>query len=473
MPEDADVVDLAGRVVLPGFVDGHCHLELTTTHLSYAVPCFSPPHDSIADICGALAERARAEPPGGWIVGRANFNLEHWVSERRRLHRSDLDAAVPDRPVVVFSGLHVCTLNTEALRVTGLLAGGTGPPGSSIDVESGCATELWDWLPLPRYGPEATASAIRDLAREMFLARGVTSVGEIPFTLDGIHALQALRRSGELPLRAGLWYHVPRLCSIDELVRSGLESGFGDEWLRVGGVKLFVDGAGMDAWGRPGADVKWTQEDLDEVVGKAHEAGLQLWMHIAPTRVAAEMALRALGRAIERSPRPDHRHRIEHLGDMKPDRELLLAAKALGVTAVATPQFVYSYGDAASDESCAPLRTLQEMGFRVPGNSDSTGTQPEAANPFHGIWCALDHRTRSGAVIEPDERIELDAAIRSYTADSAWACHMDDRGTLEPGKLADLVVLGRDPWSTPIEELPGIPVDMTVLGGRIAWEGTG
>lgn len=472
LPPGTERIDLDGRVVLPGFVDGHCHLELSTTHLAYAVQCFSPPHLTIGDICRSVAAAAAKAPPGQWVVGRANFNLERWVADRRPILRADLDAVAPDHPAVVFSGLHVCTLNTRALEVTGLLEG-PPPRGATVDVENGRATELWAVLPLPRYGVGATAEAVRDLGRSMFLARGVTSVGEIPFTADGVRAFQALRRRGELPVRLGLWYHVPRLCSAEELVRTGLERGFGDEWLRLGGVKLFVDGAGVDAWGRPTSDLQWDQEELDDVVWTVHQAGLQLWMHVAPTRTAAEMALAALERAQARHPRPDARHRIEHLGDMRPDPELLDRARRLGVLPVATPQFVYSYGDAAPEDSSYPLRTLHAMGFRVPGNSDCTGTQPEAANPFHGIWCAVAHRTREGATVAGDERVDLDAALRAYTVDAAFACHMDDRGSLEPGKLADLVVLGADPWRTSVDELPSIPVDMTVLGGRVVWSREG
>lgn len=469
LPPDVERIDLAGRVVLPGFVDAHCHLELSTTHLAYGVRCFAPPLRRLSDICRVLAQRARATPPGEWVVGRANFNLERWVEDGHPLLRADLDRAVPDHPAVVFSGLHVCTLNTRALEVSGLLIN-PPPRGASIDLDAGRATELWAWLPLPRYGIDATAKAITELGRSLFVARGVTSIGEIPFTMDGVRAYRDLRRRGDLPARIGLWYHVPRLGSIDELLRNGLSAGSGDEWLKVGGVKLFVDGAGQDAWGHPGSDLQWDREELDDVVWKTHEAGLQLWMHVAPTRTAARLALTALERALTRLPRPDHRHRVEHLGDMKPERELLLRAQKLGVIPVATPQFVYSYADADPEGSCSPLRTLHELGFRIPGNSDFTGTQPEAANPFHGIWCALAHRTRGGSMVEPEERIELDAAIRAFTADAAFACHMDDRGTLEPGKLADLVVLGRDPWLTPLDELPEIPVDMTVLGGRVVWE---
>lgn len=470
LPASVERVELGGRVVLPGFVDAHCHVELATTHLAYEVACFCPPHRKLADICDALAERARRTPPGEWIVGRANFSLERWVEEGRPLLRSDLDAACPLHPAVVLSGLHVCTLNSRALEVTGLLGGSSPPRGASLELESGRATELWDWLPLPRYEPERVAEAVRDLGAQLFTARGVTSIGEIPFTAEGVRAFQRLRIRRELPARLRLWYHVPRLCSVDDLVALGLETGFGDEWLSIGGVKLFVDGAGIDVHGRPVSDLKWTQEELDELVLKAHCAGLQLWMHVAPTREAAGMALTAIERALARLPRPDHRHRIEHLGDMRADRELLLRARALGVVPVATPQFVWSYGDADPEGSCVPLRTLHDLGFRVPGNSDCTGTQPEAANPFHGIWCALARRTRGGTVLLPEERVELAAALRAFTADAAWACHLDDRGVLAPGRLADLVVLGADPFESPLEELLEIPVDLTVVGGRVLWE---
>lgn len=177
------------------------------------------------------------------------------------------------------------------------------------------------------------------------------------------------------------------------------------------------------------------------------------------------MGLLAIERALERYPRADHRHRLEHGGDLPADGPRLDRMAALGVVPVATPQFIYSYGDAQPEASQPPLRTLHERGFRVPGNSDSTGSQPEAANPFHSIWCALTRRTRLGTVLAPHERIDLDAALRMFTADAAWACHLDDRGVLAPGKLADFVVLGADPWQVAADDLPDLPVDEVWIGG--------
>jgi predicted amidohydrolase YtcJ len=461
---DMDRVDLGGRVVIPGFVDAHCHLETFSTHLTYAVQCFVPPHRGISDICSSLRQAAATAAPGEWIVGRAEFSVHLFVAEQRHITRQDLDDAVPGHPAVVFAGMHYCTLNTVALRETGLLDGSARlPRGSTIDLESGRGTELADWLPLPAYGTDQVAAAVRRMAVERFRARGVTTIAEMPSTRAGIHAYETLHRTGELPVRISMRYIVPRVREIGEI--AAIEPG-GDEWLDVAGVKVFVDGAGADLDGVPVADIKWPQAELDQVVGAAHAAGLQMMMHVQSEQ-AADMALTALSRALDARPRADHRHRVEHLGDLPLGRDWWSRVRALGVIPVATPQFIYSYGDWAKELNSPPLRTMRSMGLRVPGNSDSTGTQPEAANPFHSIWCAVARRTRKGARLSPEESIGIDDALRMFTADAAYACHLDDRGTLAPGKLADFVVLGRDPRAFDIDELPSTPVDCTVLGGKV------
>lgn len=458
-------VDLDRRTVIPGFVDAHCHLELFSTHLTYAVQCFVPPHGSIQDICHTLRQAAATSPHAReWVIGRAEFSVHLFVAEQRPITRQDLDQAVPDRPCAVFSGMHYCTLNSRALEVAGLLDGAELPRGSTIDIASGRGTELWDFLPLPSFGVDQIAAAIRERASERFRSRGVTSIAEMPTTRDGVHAYQKLHRAGELPVRISLRYHVPRICGVEDLAAVGLESGFGDEWLEVGGVKAFVDGAGADLDGVAGADVKWSQDELDYLVRTAHEAGLRVMMHVQ-SEVAVDMALTALERALAALPREDHRHRIEHLGDLPLTPDWWERVRKVGAIPVATPQFIYSYGDWFPAANNPPLRTLRSMGFRVPGNSDSTGTQPEAANPFHSIWCAMVRKTRKGAILSPDERIGIDDALRMFTADAAFACGLDDRGSLAPGKLADFVVLGRDPHEMDIDELPAIPVDLTVIGG--------
>lgn len=465
----AQVVDLGGRVVIPGFVDAHCHFELTTTHLSYALPLHAPPHASLRDICTTLRDHAAATPGTGWIVGRANFGLHQFVTEQRPITRQDLDEAVPDRPVVVYSGMHVTTLNTAALRAAGYLDGKVPAMGAMLDLDTGRGTELWSVLPQPEFGVDAVAAAMTGLGSSMFTARGVTTINDIVHSAEGVRAYQKLRREGSLPARIDLHYHSPRQLTSAELAATGLQTGFGDRWLRVAGIKLFIDGAGHDLEHETLVDLKWTQDDLDAEVQAAHRAGLQLMMHVQSAE-AVDMALLALERALQRYPRADHRHRLEHGGDLPVDGPRLERMAALGVVPVATPQFIYSYGDAQPEASQPPLRSLHKRGFRVPGNSDSTGSQPEAANPFHSIWCSLTRRTRLGTVLAAEERIDLDSAIQMFTADAAWACHLDDRGVLAPGKLADFIILGADPWQTAIDDLPNLPVDQVWIGGQVRHE---
>ncbi len=468
----AQVINLGGRVVIPGFVDAHCHFELTTTHLSYALPLHAPPHDSLRDICRTLRDHAAATPGTGWIVGRANFGLHQFVAEQRPISRQDLDEAVPGRPVVVYSGMHVTTLNTAGLRAAGYLDGKAPAMGAMLDLDTGRGTELWSELPQPEFGVDAVAEAMTGLGSSMFTARGVTTINDIVHSAEGVRAYQKLHREGRLPARIDLHFHSPRQLTSAELAVTGLQTGFGDRWLRLAGIKLFIDGAGHDLQHETLVDLKWRQDDLDAEVQAAHRAGLQLMMHVQSAE-AVDMALLALERVLARYPCADHRHRLEHGGDLPVDGPRLDRMAALGVVPVATPQFIYSYGDAQPEASQPPLRSLHERGFRVPGNSDSTGSQPEAANPFHSIWCALTRRTRLGNVLAADERIDLDAAIRMFTADAAWACHLDDRGVLAPGKLADFVVLGADPWQTAVDDLPGLPVDEVWIGGMIRHNGRG
>ncbi len=468
----AEVVDVGGRVVIPGFVDAHCHFELTTSHLSYAVPLHAPPHASLREICQTLRDRAASSPGQGWIVGRANFGLHQFVAEQRPITRQDLDEAVPDRPVVVYSGMHVTTLNTAGLRAAGFLDGAQPEMGALLDLETGRGTELWSSLPQPEFGVDAVAAAMAGLGASMFSVRGVTTVNDIVHSAEGVRAYQKLRREDRLPARIDLRFHSPRQLTSADLAATGLETGFGDEWLRIGGIKVFVDGAGHDLAHSTLVDLKWHQDELNSEVEAAHRAGLQLMMHVQSAE-AVDMALTALEQALARYPRADHRHRLEHSGDLPVDRDRLTRMRSLGVVPVATPQFIYSYGDAQPEASQPPLRTLHEMGFRVPGNSDSTGSQPEAANPFHSIMCAMTRRTRLGRELAPEEKIDLDAALRMFTADAAWACHLDDRGVLVPGKLADLVVLGTDPWRVPADELPVVPVDQVWIGGQIRHDSAG
>src|SRR5262249_3676225 len=162
----------------------------------------------------------------------------------------------------------------------------------------------------------------------------VTTINDVVHSADGVRAYQKLRREVRLPARIDLRLHSPRQLTSADLAATGLETGFGDSWLRLGGIKLFVDGAGHDLAHQPRFALNGTQEDLAAGVRAAPRAGLQLMMHVQSGR-AVDMALLALERALTRHPRADHRHRLEHAGDLPVDERRLSRMSALGVVPVA------------------------------------------------------------------------------------------------------------------------------------------
>ena len=247
---------------------------------------------------------------------------------------------------------------------------------------------------------------------------------------------------------------------------------FGDDWLSIGGIKLFVDGVMSHAEGYYMPDLKWTQAELNEIVQKAHDAGFQLWLHtLSP--VAIRCAVEAFENAITRNPRLDHRHRIEHCGDrwtrlftdgtpFVPDA-LKAKIKRLGLVPVSTPQHISAFPDRPG----VPSRTLLHEGFLFPGASDTTGAQPESCNPWYGIGCLVTRKNLYGQVLTPQECLTPLEALRVNTLYGAW-CGFEEhkKGSLEPGKLADFCVLNEDLLTMDPQEIQNMTVAATVVGGK-------
>ncbi|RIK44659.1 MAG: hypothetical protein DCC58_08005, partial [Chloroflexi bacterium] len=207
----APVFDAGGRTVVPGFIDGHAHFEMTCCALTHAVSLTTPPYTSLAMLADAIHERAGATPPGEWIVVRGSFNLYARVEERRLFTRQELDAVSDQHPIVVLSSLHVGMLNTLALKELGLW---DGEPAMGIVLHraedgtpTGVVTEIWDLL--PGFTVEQVRAAIRAKARDLFTAHGITTIHNLPYTGDDIFAVQDLQATGELPIRLRMHYHVP------------------------------------------------------------------------------------------------------------------------------------------------------------------------------------------------------------------------------------------------------------------------
>ena len=491
---ETETVDLGGRVVLPGFIDTHVHIDCTATHTKLAGSCHIPPVEYVAvneaadtrqEIIDWVNTEARRTPRGQWIIGQARFSL---AGDGNSPSRRDLDAAAPDHPAMIRYSAHTQILNSRALAVAGITAerpsqaemdavspGGRVVRDPSSSEPTGVVNECNDWVfrksnPWPY---EELKGAILETCREASRF-GVTGIHEFVSWSDSSRIYQDLYDEGTLPLRVQLCpcvWGLYKTLDMDDLARLGLRTGFGNDWIKFGSAKLFTDGEGLDVNGSACEWPRIDQETLNGLVTTAHRAGIRMMMH-ATTRDGQTMAINAVEAALADTPRADHRHRIEHFaGDYWP--EGLARLKALGIIPVPTPYSSLGwYGDgwletAKPGDKVVPYRTLLEMGFMPPGNSDSMGTEPEALNPWWSIWCAVARKTRSGREICPEEGLSVIDAIRLYTTFAAHAGFEERiKGSIEPGKLADLIVLSDDPFEIPVDALKDIRVTSTIVGGR-------
>ncbi|UCH01556.1 MAG: amidohydrolase, partial [Candidatus Bathyarchaeota archaeon] len=341
-------------------------------------------------------------------------------------------------------------------------------------------------LPIPKFSLEQIKEAMKKLIQSMFIQQGITTIHDMPSTTEGYRAYQELLADNELPLRIKLYIRVPRDVDLDSLLRLGLQSGFGNEKLNIGGVKLGADGgitgpkaALYQPYPHDVYDfglLNHTQEELTELVVKLHKGGLQVITHTTGER-GQDMTLNAIQAALHELPKKDHRHRLEHAGNYFATLERMERMKELGAIPVPQPQFLHSfgflmeyfYGERVKD-GLFKYKTLLDMGFKLPFSSDSTGTQPEGTNPFWGIWCVVARESYDGTVLSPEERISVMDAIRCYTINSAYAGFEENiKGSIEPGKLADLIVVSEDPLRIAMDKIKDIKTEMTIVNGKIEY----
>jgi len=473
----AQIFDAAGRTVVPGFIDGHAHFEMTCCALTHCLSLTTPPYDSLAALAAAIADRAGTTPPGEWILVRCSFNLYARVEERRNFTRQELDAISDRHPIVVYSSLHITMLNTPALHALDLLD--SDPPKGIVlhraedGTPTGVVTEMWDMV--PPFTHAQVTEAIRAQSVEHFTANGITTIHNLPYSADDILAVQDLQAAGELPIRFRSYPHVPHQIDLDGLLAMGLRSGFGNDWFRFGGVKIFVDGVGHDGYGNCIYDLKWDEAELIEFICRAHAARQQLWMHVC-SQPAIRLIANGIEEALRRHPAP-HRHRIEHSADYLIDDADIERVRALGILTVTTPAFIRAQGDvlARPDYTRWPrrfrLRTLIDRGVSIVGCSDTTGSIPDGIAPLHNIACAVTRRTISGNTYIPEEAVTVDEALRMFTIWNAYGAFEDrDKGSITPGKLGDFAVLSADPRAVEPDALFDLTVEATIVGGSVVFE---
>jgi predicted amidohydrolase YtcJ len=481
-------LDLDGATVIPGFNDAHNHLILLGYWLSQ-LNCSFPAVKSIGDIVAAVAERAAVTPPGDWIEGRGYDDNK--LAEHRHISRWDLDAVSPHHPVVIKNASgHMCVANSRALELAGITRDTQAPYGGSIHRDpatgepSGLLQEHAQELLGRNFLPQGKDTIHRCLqtAGHAYLAAGITSSQEAGLmATPEFTVFQEAWQSHTLPLRVYMMLRRPFLEAMETM---GMFTGFGDEHLRVGSLKLLADGSliGRTAAvsqpfvGDPDPNnlglAMMPQEELDELIWRGHANGWQVAIHAIGDR-GIEMCLDGYERALQKLPRANHRHRLEHCGILRPD--LIRRIRDLGVVPVGQPPFIIEFGDGflrhlgrERAQLTYALKSVLDAGIHLAASSDAPVS---SFAPLLGIKACVTERTASGADYAPGERISVEQAIALYTSSGAYASFEEDhKGTITPGKLADFAVLGADPRTVDPESLDQIPVLATILGGALVYE---
>jgi len=483
------IIDLAGRTLMPGFIDAHCHAGIYGT-AKRQVTCSGQEVNSIEDIRNKIRDKTKSTPLDQWILGRGYREFE--LVEGRHPNRWDLDKAAPDHKVFLMRTCgHIAVVNSRVLREFGIDKDTPDPVGGRFERDAtgepnGILSEQASVMIRMQARPseDEIATGIQIMNND-FLELGITSIHDASgLFAEEIRQFQEAKFEETLKLRVYLMFRSSggenRLG--ENLLESGLKTGFGNDHIKVGPYKLMLDGAGSSGTaamlkpppGKPNEAgiLYFDQRELDTRLLKAHKAGYQIAVHAIGDR-ALEMVIDGFEKALKRYPRMDHRHRIEHFGF--PSDRVLKKVKSLKLMPVLGLPFLFELGEQYYDNygpeimrRAYPLKKLIQLEIPAAMSSDTPVVGP---NPLNGIYFALNRKSKSGLSIAPEEKVDLLQVLKSYTIYSAFASFDETiKGSLEIGKLADMVVLSENILKTPIEELLRLQVELTVIDGEIVFE---
>lgn len=482
----AATVDLGGGCLLPGFNDNHTHPPKFGESL-FQVDTSPRAAPTLRGILDAFREKAGDNNAADWLIGRGYDDTR--LDVHRHPTRDELDQVTPDRPILLVRTCgHLGVANSSALNLAGISDDTPDPQGGQIDRDrTGRATGLLRETALKLVQRVEPRPSRADIARYLisagreFLSQGITSVADASITRpDQLGAYQDLARVGTLPFRVYTMMLIDDM--LDTLVGLGVQTGFGDEWVRIGPAKLFQDGSGggrTAAMFDPYPDqpdnrgiTYYSQEELNVRFGRAHEAGFQLAAHAIGER-AITMILDAYEFALGDDLASDHRARIEHCGLCT--TEILERLKHMRVFAAPQPTFVHYLGDSYLENftrrqlSLAyPLRSFQEHGIPFSLSSDVPVTPCASMINLHA---AVTRRTQDGAIMSDGQGISVQEALIAYTTGGAFGSKEEQiKGMLREGMLADMVILSADPRVVDFDDIPEIDIQQTVLNGQVRFE---
>jgi hypothetical protein len=477
---NAEKQNMEGRVILPGLTDAHLHLKNYALSLQ-KIDCET---DTKEECLRRVEERVRRAKPGEWVLGHG-WNQNIWGTWPTA---SELDAIAPNNPVYLTAkSLHAAWANTAALKLAKVTSQTPHPQNGQIQRDDkGNATGILLETAMELIGeviPEPTIAEIADAmekAQSILWKMGLTGVHDFD-RRDSFMALQQLHAQGKLKLRVLKNIPVELLDQAHEL---GLRGGFGDDWLRIGSIKVFMDGAlgpHTAAMFQPylGEDdnrgiLNMDGEELFEHGRKAAQVGLGLTVHAIGDRANHEVlnAYEQLRKYENENHLPALRHRIEHVQVIHPDD----AARLGKMNIIASMQPIHATSDMLMADAfwgersrlAYALRTQLEHGARLALGSDAPVESP---NPFLGLYAAVTRRRADGSPSTkgwyPEQKLTMAEAWEGFTIGPAYAAYMENRlGCLAPNYLADLIVLEKNPFSCAPEELLTIQSSATMVGGQ-------
>ncbi|MBN1538449.1 MAG: amidohydrolase [Anaerolineales bacterium] len=481
--EGTQIIDLLGRTVTPGLIDAHCHLSACGLIGDPYVDCNWPAVFTIADMQAKVAERVAVTPPGEWVIGSG------WVTfEGRSPTKHDIDPVSPNHPVMVINqGGHMAVVNSLALEMAGVNAS-TPDPGNGRflrednnepngAIMNHPAMDIFRRLwPTDLLDLEVMENSILN-PQAKFASMGVTSFQDnYARGMDRMEAYFNVGRRKQMTIRGMIMNVLEYIQELDGRIEALEAMRYEDDYMHLAGAKFQADGAleasytnephdGI-AWNLP----IWKPQDLNEAVAAFHDAGYQVSIHTGGD-AAVDMALDAIENAMNKNPRSEPRHRIEH-SVLNTDRALQ-REKDLGVVISTQPTIIRAFADAIGRiwgeermQRMIPTRTWLDMGVPICLSSDAPSMP--WWDPQSTLFASIVRASFSKNLVSPEQAMTIDEAMYAHTMGGAYADFAENKkGSLEAGKFADLVVWRDNPYTVATQDIINLSVDLTMVGGKV------
>jgi predicted amidohydrolase YtcJ len=487
-------IDLEGKTVMPGLIDSHLHVIGTGSALMM-INCRTPPTHSIEDMKKAVSEKVKEAKPNDWILGRGWDQAK--LAEHRNPSRYDLDEVAPENPVVLTRTCgHLLVANSKALEIAGITKDTTNPVGGNIVMdENGEPTGMLEEAPAmnlvrQHIPPEDIATFMNQIktAFQAFNEVGITSVIDAGTTEDQMVAYQRLREKGDVTVRTNFMLRAidgnePIEESVKRIEKFPMITGFGDELLRFQGLKILIDGGigGRTALLREPYEgepknyglLTVPVEDLQKLVDAANERGMLCGIHCAGGK-AMDIVLDAFKETNKIKPIKGRRYYLIHA--YQPTEENFKDCREMGIYVASQPSFLYYLGDSyhenVGDERgkwLKPHRAWIDEEIVVAAGTDSPVTPYP---PFVSLWTSIARRTEINRTqLGTEQKVNRKEAVRMYTINGAMLTFEEDiKGSLEPGKVADMIIVDRDIMTCPEDDIKYTEVLATYLSGNLVFE---